>query len=141
MIRKPAVIAFLLTGAVSYAAQDKGYCPPAPSPHYTAPSKNGAPPPPSTPDKKYFGTVTLLTVVSDKGYVCSTQVLKGINKEIDKNAEESARQWRFTPATKGNRTVPVVITVKVNFWSTSTGEIVSDPPPSSAQSKDSKRTG
>jgi hypothetical protein len=64
-----------------------------------------------------------------KDYVCSTQVLRGIGKEIDKKAEATVRQWHFDPARKKNgRTVPVIKTVEVNYWATSTGEISSDPP-------------
>jgi Gram-negative bacterial TonB protein C-terminal len=110
-------------------AQDKGSCPPLPPPPDVSALKKVVPPPPPTPDLKYFGTVTLLTVISDKGYVCSTQVLRGIGKEIDKKTEATVRQWHFDPARKKNgRTVPVIKTVEVNYWATSTGEISSDPP-------------
>jgi hypothetical protein len=136
MILKPSLVAVLAIGTVC-CAQDKGFCPPS-APHNGAAPKKVAPPPPPTPDKKYFGTVTLLTVISDKGYVCSTQVLRGINSEINKKTEETVRQWRLNPARKGGRTVPVTVYVDVNYWTTSTGEIVSDPPrpPSSVQSEE-----
>lgn len=136
MILKPALVAVLAIGTVC-CAQDKGFCPPS-TPTDGAAPKRVVPPPPPTPDKKYFGTVTLLTVISDKGYVCSTHVLRGINRQINKKTEETARQWRFDPARKGGRTVPVVVSVDVNYWTTSTGEIVSDPPhpPSSIQSEE-----
>ena len=49
---------------------------------------------------KYAGTVTLLTVVSDKGYVYSTKVLRGMDKQLNKRAEETVRQWHLSPAMK-----------------------------------------
>jgi len=90
-----------------------------------------APPPPSTPDKKYFGTVALLAVISDKGYVCSTHILqsisKEIDKEIDKKTEKTVSEWHFKPASRAGSPVPVIVTIEVNYWTTSTGEIIGAP--------------
>jgi Gram-negative bacterial TonB protein C-terminal len=140
MTLKPALVA-ALTFATICCAQDKGYCPPSPPPPTVAAPKKVVPPAPPTPDVTYFGTVTLLTVISDKGYVCSARVLQGINKEIDKKTEKKVREWRLDPARKDGRAVPVVVTIAVNYWATSTGEIVSDPPhpPSSPQSEEKNK--
>src|ERR1700685_4622403 len=121
MILKPALVAALTIGTVC-CAQDKGRCPSHPERNLPVPNKVALPPPPS-PDKKYFVTVLLLTVISNKGYVCSTQVLRGINSEFNNNAEERVRQWHLVPATKGGRTVTGTVFVEVNYWTTSTGEV------------------
>lgn len=84
----------------------------------------------------YGGTVTLLTVLSDKGYVCSTRVLRGVNKEMNKRAEEKVRAWHFTLATKNGHSVPVVVTIEVTYWMNNKGEIVSDAPTSPLPASD-----
>jgi len=126
---KPALVVLLAMVPICQA-QNKGSCPslPPPLPPNSSTLKQVEPPPPPTPDLKYFGTVTLLTVISDKGYVCSTQVLQGISKEIDKKAETTIRQSRFKPAMKEGHAVTAASIVRVYYWTTSTGEIVSDPP-------------
>jgi hypothetical protein len=143
---KPAVIAVLAIGTMC-RAEDKGFCPSPPG--NIATPKKAAPPASSSPDKKYFGTVTLLAVISDKGYaaiaarvsptnigflLCSVRALRGPNKEFNKKAETAVRDWHFEPARKDGHAVPVVVSVDVNYWTTSTGEVVSDPPPQSSAS-------
>lgn len=58
----------------------------------------------------------LMVVISDKGYVCDAQVIRGLDKETDKNAAGAVRQWHFQPARKDGHAVPVVVTVEVNYW-------------------------
>ena len=92
---------------------------------------------------KYAGTVTLLTVISDKGYVCSTRVLRGMDKQMNKKAEETVRQWHLTPAKKDGRGVTAVVTVNVTYWMNGKGEIVSDaptPPPASDDHTEARPT-
>jgi hypothetical protein len=132
--RKAALIVAFAIGTMC-RAEDKGFCPPSPTGNMAAPKKTSPPESPSV-DKKYFGTVTLLAEISDKGFVCSTHVLRGISKEINKKTETAARGWHFEPARKDGHAVPVVISVDVNYWTTSAGEIVSDPPPQSSASSD-----
>jgi len=100
-----------------------------------------APPPPSLsgnqksagassgPDKGNAAKVTLLAVISDTGYVCSARVLKGINKEIDRSTQKAASKWRFKPAMKDGRPVPVVVSIDVNYKVDANGQLVSDAPP------------
>lgn len=75
--------------------------------------------------------MALLAVISDKGYVCSTHILQSISKEIDKKTEKTVSAWHFKPASKAGSPVPVIVTIEVNYWTTSTGEIISAPPPPS----------
>ncbi len=92
--------------------QNKGLCPPAPA--ASALNAKNTPSPRRATDAKSIA-VTVLTVVSDTGYVCDARVLNGVEKDIDKEAVETVRSWHFKPARKDGRDVPVVITVKVNF--------------------------
>ena len=94
-----------------------------------APSKRADRPKSTDPDKTYFGTVTVLTVVSDTGYVCSARITHGIDKELDKKTEMMVKEWHFDPARKNGKGVPVIVSLDVNYWTTSKGEIISDPPP------------
>jgi|SRR5215470_7083779 len=125
---RSALVAALILAALC-GAEDKGVCPPLPPTNAKRPKPNAPPLVPSS-DTKNIGTVTLLLVVSNKGYVCSSRVLKGINNELDQQAQSTAQTWRFDPAQKNGRAVPVVISVGVNFKTNNAGEIVLDPLPS-----------
>jgi hypothetical protein len=67
-----------------------------------------------------------MAVISDKGYVCDAQVLRGIDKETNKKAARAVREWHFEPARKGGHAVPVVVTVEVHYWRKD-GELVQFP--------------
>jgi TonB family protein len=67
-----------------------------------------------------------MSVISDKGYVCDVQVLRGIDEETDKKAARAVRKWHFEPARKGGHAVPVVVTVEVHYWRKD-GELVQFP--------------
>jgi hypothetical protein len=84
--------------------------------------------PPPSPDVKFAGTVSLLTVISDKGYVCSVQLLHGFDKDADGKAEQSVRQGHFGIARKNGRPVPVVVEIKVHFWRNASGELIQGAP-------------
>jgi periplasmic protein TonB len=130
VVRIILLMIVLVTGA--FALGD-GFCPPTPS-TASVPSKKSQPTPPN-PDDKYAGTVTLLTVISDTGHVCGTRVLRGVGKQIDKDTEKAVRQWRFDPAKKDGHPVPVVVNIDVNYWRSSNGELISDPPPPNVKTR------
>jgi hypothetical protein len=119
----------------SYAGKDKGHCPsPADLPKVarakSAPTPEQTPP---TSDPKYAGTVSLFLVISDKGYVCSVQLVRGFDKTADKKAIQIARNWRFTPSylKKTGQPVAVEMLVEVAFRRNENGELVlatSNPP-------------
>lgn len=73
--------------------------------------------------EKGVETVYVLTVISDTGYVCSVRALEGSSKEHQKSAEDAIRKWKFRPAMKGGRQVPVVVTVAVTFRANGQGEV------------------
>lgn len=84
--------------------------------------------PPPEGDAKFAGSVSLLVVISNKGYVCSVQLIRGFDKEADKRAMQGARQWRFDPAKKDGRPVAVEMRVELSFWRNANGELISAPP-------------
>ena len=88
---------------------------------------------PPSPDAKFAGTVSLLTVVSDKGYVCRVQLIRGFDKPADTQAMRGVRQWHFDPAQKDGRPVPVVVTTEVNFWRGPGGDLVQGTPTQSTK--------
>jgi TonB family protein len=104
-------------------SEDRGSCPSAPPASANAKSKTE----PAVPDEK--DTVTLLVVVSDKGYVCSIQVLRAANKQIGQRVESAVQQWKFKPATKSGKRVPVVMKMLVYYRMNDPGKLIVEPPP------------
>ena len=78
----------------------------------------------STPDPKYpdlpqdadpRGTVVLLIGVNAKGHVGPVRVLRSDEPAFEKTALETVKKWKFKPAQKAGRPVPVQITVEMKF--------------------------
>jgi TonB family protein len=125
MIRTLAFLMFLT--AIPALAGNKGDCPaipapkpkeiPAKSPHNSKPAE----------DAEFAGTVWLQTVISDKGYVCSVQVLRGFDKVADEQALRSVRQWHFNPARHAGQPVTVIVLIDVNFWRKPNGDLIQVP--------------
>jgi TonB family protein len=65
------------------------------------------------------GQVALNVLVDEKGAVREVQVLRGIRPDFgfDRAAQESVRQWRYKPASKGGVRVKVWLPVTVTFKS------------------------
>jgi TonB family protein len=59
--------------------------------------------------------VLLMAVVSNTGYVCDAQIIRGLDKDTDKKAVQAVRSWRFQPGQKDGHPVPTVITVQVTY--------------------------
>ncbi len=121
IIRVSALLASLSLGGFA-AADKKGYCPP-PLPPSALAALSRAPAANST-DNTNLVTVSVLTVVSDTGYVCSAEVLHGVQKEANVEAVNVVRKQHFTPAKKDGRPVPFVIGVAVNFLRGKDGKLV-----------------
>jgi hypothetical protein len=77
----------------------------------------------------YAGVISVQAVVRDKGYVCSTRVLAGIDETINKVTQQAVRQWRFDPARKNRKEVPAVMLIQVFYWVDKEGKLVSATPP------------
>ncbi|HZR28080.1 MAG TPA: energy transducer TonB [Terriglobales bacterium] len=112
---KLLVWAMFLGAGIPAIGDDKGLCPPLPPKPSAVAGKSTLPVPPS-PGMQYAGTVTLMAVISNTGYVCDAQVIRGLDKETNKKAVKTLRQWHLQPARKDGRTVPVVTTVGIDYW-------------------------
>jgi hypothetical protein len=98
-------------------AENKGVCPPpppAPSSKKTAPLDVGA----------ISVSASVLVVISDTGYVCSTQLLQQADDEVATEVASAVRQLHFDPAKKDGHGVPVVVTIEVNVQRDESGKIV-----------------
>ena len=63
----------------------------------------------------YQGTVVLWLVVSAEGIPERIKVQRALGMGLDEEAIRAVKQWRFEPATKDGKPVPVMINVEVNF--------------------------
>jgi TonB family protein len=116
---------FVGTGVLT-AADSKGFCPPTPPKPPVVAVKPLASQTPPSPAAQFVGTVMLMAVVSDKGYVCDAQVIRKVDKETDRKAVAVVRQWHTQPARKDGNSVPVVVTVELSYWRQD-GEVVQFP--------------
>lgn len=93
---------------------------------YKAKAANGvtAPRPIKSPDPEYSiearqqkvqGSCVLWLVVGTDGLPRSIRVQKGLGFGLDEKAVEAVRQWRFEPALKDGKPVPVQINIEVSF--------------------------
>lgn len=64
---------------------------------------------------KYQGTVVLSVIVGADGHTRQVQVARSLGMGLDEKAVEAVRQWRFEPAKKDGRPVPVAVDVEVAF--------------------------
>lgn len=64
---------------------------------------------------KYEGDVNVLLIVDSEGIPRNIVVVKSIGKGLDENAVEAVRTWRFSPALRDSKPVPVLIQIVVNF--------------------------
>ena len=61
------------------------------------------------------GVVILEATINRAGEVVNVRVLKGLPMGLDQSAVETARQWRFKPATENGQPVAVFFNLLVNF--------------------------
>lgn len=65
--------------------------------------------------KKLRGTVILAIIVTPDGNVGDAKVVRGFDSEMDRNALDTVRTWKFEPATKDGKPVAVAINVEASF--------------------------
>lgn len=65
----------------------------------------------------------MVVTISESGTVRDAQVLKGVEKEVDRFAMKAVRKWKFDPAKKDGRPVAVKAAVLVNVWRKPDGEL------------------
>lgn len=84
MLRSLLIV--LLLQSVWVSAASKGSCPPMPTaPSRFVPAERGQSVPPQD-GAEYVGTITMFSVISEKGFVCDVKVLSGIDSPIDQRA-------------------------------------------------------
>ena len=65
--------------------------------------------------KKISGTVLLSIVVTPEGTVRDAKVTTSLDKDLDQQALNTVNTWKFQPATKEGKPVPVRIAVEMTF--------------------------
>ena len=74
--------------------------------------------PPYTPQArkgKVKGTVELSLAVDARGNVADVELVKGVCEGLNESAIETLRKWKFDPALKKGKPVPVRVIVEVSF--------------------------
>jgi TonB family protein len=64
---------------------------------------------------KYQGTVVLWLVVDATGLPQNIRVQRALGMGLDEEAVKAVKRWRFKPAMRDGKPVPVMINVEVNF--------------------------
>ncbi len=64
---------------------------------------------------KVQGTVLLEVVIDEKGVATEQTFISPLGYGLDEKARDAVAAWRFEPARKDGRPVPVIATVQVNF--------------------------
>jgi len=64
---------------------------------------------------KVQGTVVTEVVVDASGNVADVKLVKSVGEGLDESATETIRTWKFEPATKNGKAVPVRVIVEVDF--------------------------
>jgi TonB family protein len=65
--------------------------------------------------KKLRGTVILAIIVTSEGNVGDARLVRGFDSELDQNALDTVRTWKFEPTTKDGKPVAVAIDVEASF--------------------------
>jgi TonB family protein len=78
----------------------------------------------STPDPEYSesarkakiqGTVLLALAINAEGTVDAVKVVCKLEPGLDQNAADAVKKWKFTPATKDGKPMPIQIETSINF--------------------------
>ena len=114
----------------------KGFCPPPPPKvEMTQPKKDVAKPA-DCPGKTFVGSIAFATVISDTGFVCSAQVVRGVDSTVDAEALNAFRKLHFDAAKKDGHAVPVTTVIDIDFWRDKDGQLTSCETPTDAQGVD-----
>ena len=65
--------------------------------------------------RRVEGIVEIEAIVNPDGTVGETRVVRSLDPDLDIAAQAAARLWRFSPATKNGRPVPVRVVVEMTF--------------------------
>jgi protein TonB len=64
---------------------------------------------------KYQGSCMVTIIVDAHGYPQNPRIVRALGMGLDEKALDAVRRYRFKPAIKDGKPVPVMITVEVNF--------------------------
>ena len=64
---------------------------------------------------KWQGTVTLSVVIDEHGLPLNIKIVRSLGLGLDQKAIEAVEKWRFKPALKDGKPVPVSANIEVNF--------------------------
>ncbi len=67
------------------------------------------------PDAEQHGTVVMLVGISAKGHVEAVRVLRSDEHAFEATAVDTVKKWKFRPAEKEGKAVPVQVTVEMKF--------------------------
>jgi TonB family protein len=67
------------------------------------------------PDAEPRGLVVMLIGINTKGHVELVHVLRASNGVFENSAVDTVKTWKFSPAKKDSKPVPVQITVEMHF--------------------------
>ena len=66
-------------------------------------------------DAEPRGVVVMLIGITAKGHVGPVHVLRASNEAFQQSAVSTVKTWRFSPARKDGKAVPVQVTVEMKF--------------------------
>ncbi|MGA2858675.1 MAG: energy transducer TonB [Candidatus Sulfotelmatobacter sp.] len=78
----------------------------APQPEYSAEARSA----------RYQGTCVLLVIVEADGSTSHIRVRSRLGMGLDEKAIEAVKRWKFAPALKDGKPVPVEIAIQVDFY-------------------------
>jgi TonB family protein len=61
------------------------------------------------------GVVVVQFVIDEQGVPENLKVTRSLDAGLDQKAVEAVAKWRFSPAMKDGKAVPVIVSVEVNF--------------------------
>lgn len=64
---------------------------------------------------KVSGSVEMTAVIGVDGKPSDITILRSLDPGLDKNAIEALSEWRFKPATKDGKPVPMLVTIEMTF--------------------------
>ncbi len=56
-----------------------------------------------------------MSSINTHGRAQNIHVIRSLNADLDKNAMKAVAKWKFQPATKDGKPVPVMAHIEVNF--------------------------
>lgn len=67
--------------------------------------------------QKIQGSIELTAIIDKEGTPTDIKVVRSLDKKygLDEKAVDALKEWRFKPATKDGKPVPILVTVEMTF--------------------------